>query len=526
MKNLSLFLMLLAFSFGFSQPTTNAPTPTKAAADVISIFSDAYTNVATNYSPYWGQNPPVTVNPNFVAVSGSGNNILAYTNFNYQGTELTTQNAASMEYLHIDVWTNTAGAVLKVSPINNGTGASEFLVNVPLTNAGWSSVDLPKSAFTGMTWNSVFQIKFDGQSGTNPSNIYLDNIYFWKNPVNPAADATLSDLKVNGTTVSGFSSAILSYTLEYPQGTTAVPQITAATTTNASATKVITQSSAIPGTATVLVTSQNGLVTKTYMVNYVVSGPNVAAPTPPARAATDVISMFSNAYANIPIDAWSAVWDDSSISDIQVAGNDTKKIIFTNFLGVDFSGAGHHINATNFTHFHMDIWIDNSVDLVGKVFNLKLSQWGGTSGEVSALELPLNTGTTPALVKGQWLSIDVPLSSWTNNAARNDIAQFVITSNIGTVYFDNLYFHKATVLGTNEAAVSKSLRVYPNPANVGETITAESKVKTIEVYTLSGQKVKSENSNTISTQGFAKGMYILKTTTDKGEVQSSKVIVK
>jgi hypothetical protein len=114
--------------------------------------------------------------------------------------------------------------------------------------------------------------------------------------------------------------------LEYPQGTTAVPQITAATTTNASATKVITQSSAIPGTATVLVTSQNGLVTKTYTVNYVVSGPNVAAPTPPARAATDVISMFSNAYANIPIDAWSAVWDDSSISDIQVAGNDTKKL--------------------------------------------------------------------------------------------------------------------------------------------------------------------------------------------------------
>lgn len=172
------------------------------------------------------------------------------------------------------------------------------------------------------------------------------------------------------------------------------------------------------------------------------------------------------------------------------------------------------------------IWIDNSVDLVGKVFNLKLSQWGGTSGEVSALELPLNTGTTPALVKGQWLSIDVPLSSWTNNAARNDIAQFVITSNIGTVYFDNLYFHKATVLGTNEAAVSKSLRIYPNPANVGETITAESKVKTIEVYNLAGQKVKSENSNAISTQGFAKGMYILKTTTDKGEVQSSKVIVK
>jgi hypothetical protein len=53
--------MLLAFSFGFSQPTTNAPTPTKAAADVISIFSDAYTNVATNYNPNWGQSGSVTL---------------------------------------------------------------------------------------------------------------------------------------------------------------------------------------------------------------------------------------------------------------------------------------------------------------------------------------------------------------------------------------------------------------------------------------------------------------------------------
>ncbi len=192
---------------------------------------------------------------------------MTYANFNYQGTELTTQNAAAMEYLHVDLWTSTAGAVLKVSPINNGTGASEFLVNIPLVNAGWSSINLPKSAFTGMTWNFVFQLKFDGQSGTTPSTVYLDNIYFWKAPVNPLADATLSDLKVNGTTVSGFSPATAVYNVNFAQGS-AVPQITLATATNASASRVITQASAIPGTATVLVTAQNGTTTKTYTVNY------------------------------------------------------------------------------------------------------------------------------------------------------------------------------------------------------------------------------------------------------------------
>ena len=524
MKNFSTFLMLLAFVFGFSQPTTNAPTPTKLQANVISVFSDAYTNVATNYNPNWGQSG--SVNPNYFAVSGSGNNILAYTNFNYQGTELTTQNAATMEYLHIDVWSNTAGAVLKVSPINNGTGAGEFLVNVPLTANAWNSVDLPKSAFTGMTWDSIFQMKFDGQAGTTPSNVYLDNIYFWKNPVNPAADATLSDLKVNGTTVSGFSSAITSYTIEYPQGTTAIPQITSATTTNANATKVINQATAIPGSATVVVTSQDMTTSKTYTVNYVVSGPNVAAPTPPGRPVADVISLFSNAYANVPVDAWSASWDDSSVSDITVAGNDTKKISFTNFLGIDFSGAGHHLDLSTFTNFHMDIWIDSSVDMVGKVFNLKLSQWGGTSGEVSALELPLNTGTTPALVTGQWLSIDVPLANWSNNANRNDVAQFVITSNIPTVYFDNLYFHKNTMGVSDVNANSKSAKIYPNPAVSGEEVSALGNIKTIEIYNVNGQKLKSVNASKVNTKGLEKGMYVLKITNDNGEVQSSKLIVK
>ncbi len=524
MKKISLLWMLFAFALGFSQPTTNAPTPTQAAANVVSVFSDTYSNIATNYNPNWGQSG--TVNPNFVAVSGSGNNILVYSNFNYQGTDLTTTNLASMEFLHIDVWTSTAGAVLKVSPINNGTGTNEILVNVPLVQSGWSSVNIPKSSFTGMTWDSVFQIKFDGAAGTTPSNIYLDNIYFWKNPVDPASDATLSDLKVNGTTVAGFSPATTSYTIEYPQGTTTVPQITASTTTNASATKVTTQATTIPGSATVVVTSQNGTVTKTYTVNYVVSGPNAAAPTPPARPAADVISLFSNAYANVPVDAWSATWDDSSISDIQVSGNDTKKINFTNFLGIDFSAAGHHLDLTNFTRFHMDIWIDSSVDLVGKVFNLKLSQWGGTTAEVSALELPLNTGTTPALVKGQWLSIDVPLTAWSNNANRNDIAQFVITSNIPTVYFDNLYFHKAT-LGVNDvSANTKNVKMYPNPVNSGDDVMFLGKVKQIEFYTTSGQKVKTAISDKVNTRGLEKGLYIVKIVNQDGTTESSKLLVK
>jgi hypothetical protein len=148
---------------------------------VVSIYGDTYpSNIATNYNPNWGQSGFGTVNPNFNP--GTGNSILAYTNFNYQGTLLTSTNLSSMEYLRFDVWTpaNPSSTTLQVSPINQGTGTAEFLVTVPYIQGQWTSISLPKSAFVGMTWDAVFQLKFaaNGPGSTVPVNVYLDNIYF------------------------------------------------------------------------------------------------------------------------------------------------------------------------------------------------------------------------------------------------------------------------------------------------------------------------------------------------------------
>ena len=175
-----------------TSPSDNAPAPTVDAANAIGLYGDAYTSIATNYDPNWGQSGHTLVNPNFDP--GTGNLVLAYPNLNYQGMELATTDASAMGFLHVDVWVaEGTDRLLKVSPINNGSGAAEFLVNVPLTPGSWNSVDLPKSAFTGMSWDSVFQLKFDGQfNGDGSANsagydVYIDNLYFWKE-----ADAPVS----------------------------------------------------------------------------------------------------------------------------------------------------------------------------------------------------------------------------------------------------------------------------------------------------------------------------------------------
>ena len=68
---------------GVNDPTTNAPTPTQNAANVISLFSDSYTDEAgTNFFVDWEQTTVVSQLP----ISGKAT--LVYNGLNYQGIEL------------------------------------------------------------------------------------------------------------------------------------------------------------------------------------------------------------------------------------------------------------------------------------------------------------------------------------------------------------------------------------------------------------------------------------------------------
>ncbi|WP_338374961.1 glycosyl hydrolase family 16 [uncultured Flavobacterium sp.] len=147
-------------------PTMAAPTPTVPAANVISVFSDAYTNVGADYNPNWGQATAVA------QVPIAGNNTLRYTNLNYQGLQLnTSQNVSGMTHLHIDYYT-TNSSLLNAYLISTGPVETPKNLAVP-TNGAWVSLEIPLSEFSPVNLSDIIQFKFDG-NGT----IYLDNIYF------------------------------------------------------------------------------------------------------------------------------------------------------------------------------------------------------------------------------------------------------------------------------------------------------------------------------------------------------------
>ncbi|MBD3581884.1 Ig-like domain-containing protein [Flavobacterium selenitireducens] len=148
-------------------PTVAAPVPTYPAADVISIFSDSYTNLAgSDLNPNWGQVTAVT------QVPIAGNNTLRYGNLNYQGLQLAgSLDVSGKNFLHLDFYSANSNA-LNVYLISTGPVEKLIPLTVP-TTAGWNSIDIPLSSFAPVNLADVIQLKFDGNG-----DIYFDNILF------------------------------------------------------------------------------------------------------------------------------------------------------------------------------------------------------------------------------------------------------------------------------------------------------------------------------------------------------------
>ncbi len=79
-------------------------------------------------------------------------------------------------------------------------------------------------------------------------------------------DATLTDLTVDGTTIAGFDPNVFNY--DYQVATGDPIPVAGATPADPNAEMTINQAISLPGAATVVITSEDGLTTNTYTVNF------------------------------------------------------------------------------------------------------------------------------------------------------------------------------------------------------------------------------------------------------------------
>jgi len=205
------------FIVSFPAPTVAAPTPTVPENRVLSLFSDAYTNIlGTNWAPNWGQSTQVS------NIQIAGNETEKYEFMNYQGVQLANPiDVSSMTSMHIDIWTPNCTTfeiflVNQAPPAGQVGFSGEQSVSVSPTQSGWNSFDIPLTAYSALELNHIQQLKLVATPfGTTTA--YLDNIYFTKPApivVAPLASAqtfcnsgTVADLVATGTALKWYANA-------------------------------------------------------------------------------------------------------------------------------------------------------------------------------------------------------------------------------------------------------------------------------------------------------------------------------
>ncbi|MFO7743948.1 MAG: T9SS type A sorting domain-containing protein [Psychroflexus sp.] len=519
MKKITNFLMMLVVALIYAQPNDNASAPpVRDAENVISIFSGEYADISgVNYNPNWGQTGFNSANTSFDP--GTGDIVLAYPNFNYQGVDFgSAQNISGMDFLHVDIWIDGTFDP-NVYVISSGAEIAHSISNTG--SDSWISVDIPVPGITGDLTNAI-QFKFDNGNGSSDA-IYVDNLYFWKEVVDPVEDATLTDLQVDGSTVSGFASSTTAYNVPVPSSSSSIPQITSAVTTNTNATTAITQATEVPGNATVVVTAEDGVTTKNYTISYFFKGPSSAAPTPPVRDNSSVISFYSDAYSQQALNFDVDFCGTGSTEEVQIDGNNTILYKGNNCQGIQLDSP---VDASSFTNLHFDFYVDDAQEsLVGTVISLKFNQTNGEGpGDDIFLDYVLTTATSPAIVKGQWVSVDatVDLSNF------DALDEFVITAGTlgNNLYYDNLYLYGGTL--SNDSFTQAEFKVYPNPSKDDWNIRTTENIKNVQVYNITGRLVRDLQVNgseaVINTNGLSSGVYLAKVSNDLDQTKTIKLI--
>ncbi len=189
-------------------PIAAAPTPpARQPEDVVSIYSDAYTNITlSELNPNWGQSTVLT------EVQVEGNNTWFYSNLNYTGIVTDYGNPTDLsakEFVHFDYWTPDATQLgLKIVNTSYADGdplKEDIEIVDDIVIGEWRSVEIPLEDYT-TDLSGVTQLLFDSMGSGTPI-VYIDNLYFYKQPSNSTAQVINFE---SGYTLSSFDGGDIS----------------------------------------------------------------------------------------------------------------------------------------------------------------------------------------------------------------------------------------------------------------------------------------------------------------------------
>ena len=179
-------------------------------------------------------------------------------------------------------------------------------------------------------------------------------------------------------------------------------------------------------------------------------GQFTSAPTPTEDPA-NVISIFSDAYENVPVDFYNGFYEPfqtTTSNDFEVNGNNVLGYDNFNFVGIEFNQNVPTIDATEMNFLSMDVFFPDEVPS-GSVLRVNLRDFGAddsfAGGDDTTVSTTVSTNGNPALQSGQWIRINLNISGMSN---KENLGQIVLDSDLGpalqgaSFYVDNIYLRK------------------------------------------------------------------------------------
>ena len=451
---------------------------------------------------------------------------------------------------------NTTIVVTAQDGITKLTYTVNFAVTAPRTDASLSDLKVDGATVTGFSLatleynvtypfgtttvpavsytvadETAFAVKTD--AATMPGNTTIvvtaqDGITKLTYKVNfavtaPRTDASLSDLKVDGTPVTGFSPATLEYTVTYPFGTTAVPAVSYIVA-DETASAVKTDAATMPGSTIVVVTAQDGTTQRTYTVNFAVTAPRTDATLSDLKVDGTTISGFSASTYEYTISypyGQLLVPDVTyTLADASASVTTTDPTAIPGYSTVDVTAQD---GVTKLTYKVNFVWDAPSADAT---VTSSIYAVNGVDGTIT--NVPANT--TIAAFKSNLTP--APYASFeVYNSSRSSIATDLQTGYTVVVTAQDGITKKTytvTVLTAVVPVENTRVNAYPNPFTGEFTISGGKVIREIAIFNMLGQKVLEQTDGDIvvkvSASNLRPGVYFLTIKFDEGTSTTQRIV--
>lgn len=446
------------FAFGGCERELIDPQPALFPNNPL-VFIDEFSS-GLNYAAFGGSNPKAFQVDNEVTYNNSKASMrIEVPNENDAagayagGCYFTSVGRDLSAYTALTFWAKASQAAnIDVVGFGNDLGPSTYQVtlNNLEINTNWKKYYIPIPDPSRLKAERGMFFYSEGPENGLGYTFWIDEVKFEDlGTIAHANPAILLGEDQSITSFSGISSQIggLSATYNLPSGVNQTQNLAPAYFTFKSSNESVATVSTtglvnvIGGPGVAIITAKTGDTDAEGSLTINSQGTFATAPNP-TDAPENVISIFSDAYTNQPVEYYNGYWapfQTTLSADFEVNGNHILNYTDFNFVGIQFSQPT--IDVTSMSNIRLDLYFPNEI-APGTVFKIQLVDFGADAayggGDDASHTLTINSSS---FVSQQWISLDLALTLFTGLTSRNHLAQIIFEgSNVSNFYVDNIYF--------------------------------------------------------------------------------------